>query len=58
VRHSDKERMKLIQASLDRNHDKIMKILDEYGVLTVPVVEDDNILKTFKDNKKRLKMSD
>jgi len=58
VRHSDKERMKLIQASLDRNHDKIMKILNDYGVLTVPVVEDDNILKTFKDNKKRLKMSD
>lgn len=53
VRHSDKERMKLIQGALDRNHDKIMKILDDYGVLTVPVVEDDNIIKTFKENKKK-----
>jgi mxaJ protein len=53
VRHSDKERMKLIQASLDRNHDKILKILDDYGILHVPVVEGDAILKTFKDNKKQ-----
>jgi mxaJ protein len=53
VRHSDKERMKLIQGALDRNHDKIMKILADYGIPTVPVVEDDNIMKTFKDNKKK-----
>ena len=53
VRHSDKERMKMIQGALDRNQDKIQKILADYGVLTVPVVDGDNILKTFKDNKKK-----
>lgn len=52
VRHSDKERMKMIQGALDRNQDKIQKILSDYGVLTVPVVDGDNIMKTFKDNKK------
>ncbi len=55
VRHGDKERMKLIQGALDRNQDKILKILDEYGVPHVPVVEGDNIIKTFRENKKRLK---
>jgi mxaJ protein len=59
VRHSDKERMKMIQGALDRNQDKIQKILADYGVLTVPVVEGDNIVKTFKDNnKKHLKSGD
>jgi mxaJ protein len=59
VRHSDKERMKMIQGALDRNHDKIMQILADYGVPTVPVVEGDNIMKTFKDNnKKHLKNGD
>jgi mxaJ protein len=53
VRHSDKERMKMIQGALDRNHDKIMQILADYGVPTVPVVEGDNIMKTFKDNNKK-----
>ena len=52
VRHGDKERMKMIQGALDRNQDKIQKILSDYGVLTVPVVDGDNIMKTFKDNKK------
>ncbi len=55
VRHGDKERMKLIQGALDRNQDKIHAILDEYGVPYVPVVEGDNILKTFRQNKKRHK---
>jgi mxaJ protein len=59
VRHSDKERMIMIQGALDRNQDKIQKILADYGVLTVPVVEGDNIVKTFKDNnKKHLKSGD
>ncbi len=52
VRHSDKERLKMIQGALNRNEDKIMKILADYGVLTVPVVEGDNIMKTFKENKR------
>lgn len=55
VRHGDKQRMKEIQAALDRNHDKILAILDEYGVPHVPVVDGDNIIKTFKQNQKRLK---
>lgn len=55
VRHGDKERMKLIQGALDRNHDKILKILDEYGVPHVPVVEGDNIINTFRQNKKRFR---
>jgi len=55
VRHGDKERMKLIQGALDRNQDKILAILDEYGVPHVPVVEGDNIIKTFKANKRRHK---
>ncbi|MGJ8620381.1 MAG: quinoprotein dehydrogenase-associated putative ABC transporter substrate-binding protein [Methylophilaceae bacterium] len=53
VRHGDKERLKMIQGALDRNEDKIMKILADYGVLTVPVVEGDNIMKTFKENKRQ-----
>jgi mxaJ protein len=52
VRHGDKARMKMIQGALDRNQDKILKILADYGVPTVPVVDGDNIMKTFKDNKK------
>jgi mxaJ protein len=56
VRHGDKERMNMIQGALDRNQDKIQKILADYGVLTVPVVDGDNILNTFKNNnKERLK---
>jgi mxaJ protein len=46
VRKRDKERMAMIQGALDRNHDKILKILDEYGVPHVPVVEGDSIVKT------------
>jgi mxaJ protein len=53
VRHGEKERMKMIQGALDRNQDKIQKILSDYGILTVPVVEGDNIMKTFKNNKKK-----
>lgn len=58
VRHGDKERMKMIQGALDRNKDKIQKILADYGVLTVPVIGGDNIMKTFKENKKRKHMKE
>jgi len=44
----------MIEGALERNHDKIMKILADYGVPTVPVVEGDNIMKTYKQNKKQL----
>ncbi len=40
VRKKDKERMEKIQAALDRNADKITKILDDYGIPHVPVVEE------------------
>ena len=45
VRKADKERMAMIDAALERNKDKIDKILDEYGVPHVPVVADDSIVK-------------
>ena len=38
VRKKDKERMAMIQGALDRNQDKILKILDEYGIPHKPVV--------------------
>ena len=45
VRKKDKERIELINAAIDRNQDKINKILDDYGVPHVPVVADDSIVK-------------
>ncbi len=45
VRKKDKERMAMIQGALDRNQDKILKILDDYGIPHVPVVEGDDIVK-------------
>lgn len=50
VRHGDKERLKEIQGALDRNHDKILKILDDYGIPHVAVVEGDSIMKTYRKN--------
>lgn len=47
VRKKDKERMAMIQGALDRNQDKIIKILDEYGIPHVPVVEGDSLLKAY-----------
>jgi mxaJ protein len=38
VRKKDKERMAMIQGALDRNQDKILKILDDYGIPHKPVV--------------------
>jgi len=40
VRKKDKDRMEMIQGALDRNQSKIMKILDDYGIPHVPVVQD------------------
>ena len=50
VRKKDKERMALIQASLDRNKDKIEKILADYGIPTVPVVLGDSAEKKSRAN--------
>lgn len=47
VRKKDKERMAMIQGALDRNQDKIIKILDDYGIPHVPVVEGDSLLKAY-----------
>ncbi len=47
MRKKDKERMVMIQAALDRNQDKILKILDDYGIPHVPVVEGDSLLKSY-----------
>ena len=45
MRKADKERMATIDAALERNKDKIDKILAEYGVPHVPVIADDSIVK-------------
>ncbi|HEY0561851.1 MAG TPA: quinoprotein dehydrogenase-associated putative ABC transporter substrate-binding protein [Methylophilus sp.] len=45
VRKKDKERMVQIDAALERNKDKIAKILADYGIPTVPVVEGDSVFK-------------
>ncbi|MDI1309645.1 MAG: quinoprotein dehydrogenase-associated putative ABC transporter substrate-binding protein [Methylotenera sp.] len=48
VRKKDKDRMAMIQGALDRNQDKIMKILDDYGIPHVPVVEGDSLMNSYK----------
>ena len=50
VRKKDKERMEMIQGALDRNKDKIDKILADYGVPTVPVVLGDSAEKKARAN--------
>jgi mxaJ protein len=47
VRKKDKERMALIQGAIDRNQAKIIKILDDYGIPHVPVVEGDSLQKVY-----------
>ena len=47
VRKKDKDRMAMIQGALDRNQDKIMKILDDYGIPHVAVVEGDSLQKVY-----------
>lgn len=48
VRKSDKKRMEMIQGALDRNQDKINKILDDFGIPHVAVVDEDDIIKTYR----------
>ena len=45
VRHKDKARQQEINAALERRKADIDKILDEYGVPHIPVVEGDDIVK-------------
>ena len=52
VRKKDKERMAKIDAALERNKDKISKILDDYGVPHTAVVENDRLLKKSKNDDK------
>jgi len=51
VRKADKERMAMIDAALERNKDKINKILDDYGIPHMPVVEGDSIMKVYRKGK-------
>lgn len=61
VRKGDKDRMAQIQAALDRNQDKILKILDDFGIPHVAVVNDDSVMKAYKEsigNKKEEKTTE
>jgi len=49
VRKKDKDRMAMIQGALDRNHDKIIKILDDYGIPHVAVVDGDSLQKVYRN---------
>lgn len=51
VRKGDKERMAMINGALERNQDKINKILDDYGIPHMPVVEGDSIMKVYRKGK-------
>ncbi len=53
VRKKDKERMALIQEAIDRNQVAIMKILDDFGIPHVPVVDGDSVVKVYKEDIKR-----
>lgn len=53
VRKNDKERIALINAALERNQDKINKILDDYSIPHVPVVIEESIDKLYKKSIKR-----
>jgi mxaJ protein len=55
VRKADKERLAQIQGALDRNQDKINKILDDYGIPHVPVVEGDSVMKVYRKGKSTTK---
>jgi len=53
VRKKDKARMEMINAALERNMEKINKILDDFGIPHVPVIEEDSIDKLYKKSIKR-----
>jgi mxaJ protein len=53
VRHKDKDRAAEINAAIDRNQDKINKILDDYGIPHVAVVEGDSVMKVYRQDSSR-----
>lgn len=53
VRHGDKQRLEKIQEVLDRRQADIMKILDDYGIPHVPVVEGDSVVKAYETSKNK-----
>ncbi len=53
VRHGDKQRLEKIQEVLDHRQGDIMKILDDYGIPHVPVVEGDSVVKVYEDSKNK-----
>lgn len=55
VRKKDKERLAMIQAAFDRHQDEIIKILDDYGVPHVTVVEGDSVEKIYRKVNKEQK---
>jgi mxaJ protein len=55
VRPGDKARRDAIQEVLDRRKGDILKILDEYGIPHVPVVEGDSIVQTYRESVKAKK---
>lgn len=57
VRKADKDRMALIDAALERNKDKINKILDDFGIPHVPVVEGDSLMKVYRKGNKKIEKS-
>jgi mxaJ protein len=54
VRKADKDRMALIDASLVKNKDKINKILDDFGIPHVAVVEGDSLMKVYRKGGKKV----
>ena len=55
VRKGDKDRQAMIQGALDRNQDKINKILDDFGIPHVAVVDGDSVEKVYRQGNKRAK---
>ena len=53
VRRKDKELLANIEGALERNHDAIMKILDDYGIPHVAVVEGDSVEKVYRKDMKK-----
>ncbi len=49
VRKKDKDRLAMIEASLERNKAKIEKILDDYGIPHIPVVDEKKVAKPAGD---------
>jgi len=57
VRKKDKERLAIIQEALDRNQDKIFKILDDYGIPHVAVIDGDSLEKIYRKDMKEIEKS-